>query len=189
MKKMLAVMTLIVLIIIAASGCSGNTQAVTVGKNRSARQISSGQNAASGDSAQTEESGEADYTGFKFSTYDIDGNPVNESVFRHDGITMINFWASWCSPCMSELESLQKLSEEGVVTVIGVIVSDTEANCRAAMTQKGVTYTVVVMDANLQSLMGNAIPFSVFYDSEGQMLGSYTGAKSYAQWVTFINGL
>jgi thiol-disulfide isomerase/thioredoxin len=119
MKKRPAVIFLaVLLLVITASGCT-NTETAAVGKARGGAASSvTGQSGQDGDSSG--------YAGFTFSTYDIDGNLVDQSVFDYDGITMINFWASWCSPCMSELASLQQLNEEGVVKVIGVIVNDTE---------------------------------------------------------------
>ncbi len=195
-KKRLAVFISAALLAVMAAGCAGTSAAAT-GKARGVRATSGGaaseseqaQGGAASESEQAQGGAAAGYTGFTFSTHDIDGNLVNESVFNHDGITMLNFWASWCGPCMSELEALQRLNEEGVVKVIGVIVNDTEKNFRAAIANKGVTYPSVYMDDKLQGLLGNAIPFSIFYDSRGRMLGSYTGAKSYAQWVAFIDGL
>lgn len=60
----------------------------------------------------------------RFSTVDIDGNSVDESIFEQSEITVFNFWEYWCNPCKAELPALMAASEiaaEYGVQIIGVV--------------------------------------------------------------------
>lgn len=46
-----------------------------------------------------------------FSVSDIRGNKVESSKLR-DKLVLIQFWASWCRPCLEELPVLKELNEE-----------------------------------------------------------------------------
>ena len=37
-----------------------------------------------------------------FETVDMDGNTVTEEVFTQSKLTMVNVWATYCNPCLSE---------------------------------------------------------------------------------------
>src|SRR5690242_6152553 len=41
---------------------------------------------------------------------DIDGNPVDFSLFKGKAV-FLNIWATWCPPCVQELPSIAKLSQ------------------------------------------------------------------------------
>ena len=49
---------------------------------------------------------------------------MTQAVFADAKITMINFWGTYCSPCIKELPELQKISKkyEGDAQVIGVVI-------------------------------------------------------------------
>ena len=56
--------------------------------------------------AMAEEAGALDYS-FNFATTDLDGNIVTSAeIYAGNKITMINFWATWCPPCVGELAEL-----------------------------------------------------------------------------------
>ena len=65
---------------------------------------------------------------FDFDTVDLDGNAVNTREFaaEHE-LTLVNFWATWCGPCVGEMPELQSLHErfsteaaETDVAILGV---------------------------------------------------------------------
>ena len=41
-----------------------------------------------------------------FETVDMDGNTVTEEVFTQSKLTMVNVWATYCNPCLSEMPDL-----------------------------------------------------------------------------------
>lgn len=62
-------------------------------------------------------------------------------------IVVVNFWASWCLPCITEapvLEAVaQRYREGGEVVVLGVDSEDLTDNARAFIREHGVTYPIV----------------------------------------------
>ena len=64
-----------------------------------------------------EETKESTSSGFpkampEFSTIDLQGNVAANNVFSQADLTVVNFWATYCSPCISELPELGEWAEE-----------------------------------------------------------------------------
>ena len=116
---------------------------------------------------------------FLFETQDMDGNAYSlADVLAGHKVTMINFWATWCGPCVNELPQLEKLSksfEEKDCQIIGICTdlyagSDT-SEAQKILTKAGVTYLNLVAPENDEKYyMLNAYPTSYFVDSEGNIL-------------------
>ncbi|PLX05358.1 MAG: thiol:disulfide interchange protein, partial [Marinilabiliales bacterium] len=43
---------------------------------------------------------------------DIEGKPFNTSKISNDGPIIIDFWATWCKPCVKELEAIAEYYED-----------------------------------------------------------------------------
>ena len=86
-----------------------------------------------------------------FTTIDLNGKSVDaSSIFSKNKITMINVWATYCGPCISEMPDLAKLNAEYKskgVEIIGVV-SDINANSRnkasSIVSKTGANYTHLV---------------------------------------------
>ena len=53
-----------------------------------------------------------------------DENYFTNEIFEKNNFTLINFWASWCSPCKIEHPFLMKLSKEKNLNILGVNFKD-----------------------------------------------------------------
>jgi cytochrome c biogenesis protein CcmG/thiol:disulfide interchange protein DsbE len=61
-------------------------------------------------------------------------------------VVVVNFWASWCVPCRTELPSFQRVSRRLAgrpVTFVGVDASDQRDAAAAMLRRSGVTYATV----------------------------------------------
>jgi len=108
-----------------------------------------------------------------FRLTDLDGKSQSLSQYRGK-IVLVNFWATWCKPCTTEMPAMQtvydKLREKGFV-VLAVNELEDDAKVRAHIKQYGHTFPVL-MDrdnkvANQFGVFG--LPVSVFIDREGRI--------------------
>jgi cytochrome c biogenesis protein CcmG/thiol:disulfide interchange protein DsbE len=60
--------------------------------------------------------------------------------------TLLNIWASWCGYCRSEHPFLLKLAEQRRFNLVGLAVSDTAANVRSYLRDKGNPYSAISLD-------------------------------------------
>ena len=76
-----------------------------------------------------------------FSTVDLQGNRLALADERGKPV-LLNFWASWCTPCRAEFPRLKAVT--GKVTVLGVVFDDTRSNAAGFMLTQGATWPGVV---------------------------------------------
>lgn len=105
---------------------------------------------------------------------DLDGKPRKLSEWRGRWL-LVNFWATWCSPCMAEIPLLiatQKAEEARGLSVLGIAMDDPEA-VRGAVKDLGFNYPTLAGDEAVLGAMeqlGNtlgAIPYTVLIDPAG----------------------
>ena len=108
-----------------------------------------------------------------FQLTDLEDKPQSLSQYRGK-IVLLNFWATWCKPCTTEMPAMQtaydKLRDKGFV-VLAVNELEDDANVREHIKQYGHTFPVL-MDrdnkvANQFGVFG--LPVSVFIDQEGRV--------------------
>jgi peroxiredoxin len=106
-----------------------------------------------------------------FRLVDLDGKSQSLSQYRGK-VVLVNFWATWCKPCTTEMPAMQttydKLREKGFV-VLAINELEDEAKVREHIKQHGHTFPVL-MDrdnkvANQFGVFG--LPVSVFIDEKG----------------------
>jgi thiol-disulfide isomerase/thioredoxin len=76
----------------------------------------------------------------------IGREPVSLSDIKGK-VIVVNFWASWCPPCIAELPALQSLYEslrEKGIQVVGVAVDDTIENIAAISAQFKLTFPIII---------------------------------------------
>ena len=81
-----------------------------------------------------------------FSVADLDGNPIRLADLRGRPV-IINFWASWCGPCVEEFPLLREAAVrhagEGLV-VIGIVWADRSEAARDFMARNGATWAAAM---------------------------------------------
>lgn len=117
-----------------------------------------------------------------FSLRTVSGERLKLSDYKGK-VVILNFWATWCSPCKSELPVLQafldKHAAEGLA-VISVNIDDpkTSADVRRFVTDKKLTIPVPLdPDADVLGKYNpkQALPFLVVIDREGRRVYQHTG--------------
>lgn len=118
-----------------------------------------------------------------------DQNGIEHTLSAYKGKTIfLNFWATWCPPCRSEMPEIQALYEkygenEGDLIVLGVATPNygsegSAEDITAFLSENGYTFPVVMDNYGLfSSLYGiSAYPTTFMIDKDGNVFGYVQGA-------------
>ncbi|MCI7126471.1 MAG: TlpA family protein disulfide reductase [Agathobaculum sp.] len=118
-----------------------------------------------------------------FTVYDIDGNAVHLSDFAGTPV-VLNFWASWCGPCKSEMPDFDQAAAayDGQVQFLMVNLTDgareTVDSATNYVTEQGFSFPVFY-DTDTDAAMAYrvfSIPTTYFIDSDGYAVARLVGA-------------
>ena len=99
-------------------------------------------------------------------------------------ITLLNFWATWCPPCKSEMPSIQKLDTAMHGTafrIVAISVGETEKTVSSFMANAGYTYPVFLDPKGSvgASFAAQGIPTTYVLDKNGKAIAGIVGAREY----------
>lgn len=133
-----------------------------------------------------------------FTVYDAQGNEVKFSDFAGKPV-VINFWASWCPPCKSEMPHFNKIYAEEKDNVVFMMIDlvdgqrETQAKGQQYIDEMGYEFPIYFdneLDAgNTYGIM--SIPTTVFIDASGNIQAGYRGAideKTLIAGIELIRG-
>lgn len=126
--------------------------------------------------------------GFVFK--DIQGKTQQLQDYKGKWV-LVNFWATWCPPCLEEISDLIDLHEahkNNDVVVIGVALDSTEKSVLQFVAKKKITYPVVLGDYDLAAQVGEveALPTSYLYNPAGKLVSYQTGILSRESVESYI---
>jgi thiol-disulfide isomerase/thioredoxin len=109
---------------------------------------------------------------------DFAGEPV--SLADHRGSPLVvNFWASWCPPCIAEMPDLEAVHQlaDGRVTFVGINTQDTEQRAGELVQRTGVTYDLMRDPAAelFQAFEVFAMPTTFYVDAAGSIVARHSG--------------
>lgn len=135
-----------------------------------------------------------------FVSVDLDNNPVDGSIFHENTLTVVNMWATWCGPCLSEMPHFQQLHEvysatpEDDVMMLGVLLingSSTVSSGKQVLNSNGYTYYNIVHSSTFIDILYTtddentgyvSIPQTVIVDRNGVIRDHIVGSfPNYAQ--------
>ncbi|MBV8388225.1 MAG: TlpA family protein disulfide reductase [Mucilaginibacter sp.] len=112
-------------------------------------------------------------------------------------VVFINFWATWCPPCLAEMptvnEFYQKVKKDSNIVFLTVDVDNRLNNSSAFMKNQG--YQMPVYGGNLDALpstfYSGTIPTTLVIDKRGLVVFNHAGKASYDgdEFARFIKGL
>lgn len=187
-KRVIAILIATVVFCLALTACSGNK-------------------ATDGNAPSENSSGEAGVFG-EFTSFDMKGKEVDNTALQGKKLTMVNAWATFCGPCISEMPDLQKISKEYAkkdFQIIGLIVDVSAdengkphneslyAEAEKVIKDTGVKYTNILLSDSLKKSEAGSIytiPTTYFLDENGNKIGeTYIGSRSYEDWCKIIDSL
>lgn len=131
----------------------------------------------------------------EFTLTTLDGETISLAEL-HGKNVLINYWATWCPPCLNELKALENVQKqfEGqdfVVITINGIEQDNLGDVEATVEEYGVTYPVL-LDENETFWDAYRIlflPTSVYIDEQGIIRFIKFGEQSEAEFLSMVEQL
>ncbi|MBK3517561.1 TlpA family protein disulfide reductase [Carboxylicivirga marina] len=117
---------------------------------------------------------------YQWRVEDLEGNSVELSELKGK-VIFINFWATWCPPCIAEMPSIQRLYDEYQNDMAFILVSqESKGILRDFMAEKEFTFPVYVLRSRQPDVFSSrSIPASFLISPEGQVVMKKQGA---ARW-------
>jgi peroxiredoxin len=122
------------------------------------------------------------------------GQPVRLSSVRGQ-VTVVNFWATWCPPCIEEMPDLSRIHAEMSsknVKVIGLAI-DSPSNVREFLEDRQFSYPLLITGAagsDIGKRLGNAIdalPYTVLINDKGRVIKQKTGRITEEELRSWVN--
>ncbi len=138
-----------------------------------------------------------------FTATDLYGAVADESALSDYKLTMVNVWATFCSPCVREMPDLGELAveyESKGVQIVGMVsdvlksngtVDDKQLSTAKDIAEKTkANYLHIVPSPDLFPLLAEiqSVPTTFFVDENGNQVGyAYIGSRSKADWQLIID--
>ena len=120
----------------------------------------------------------------QFEGSDLEGNPVDNSLFAGNAFTVVNFWFNGCKPCVEELDDLNALNEKVKAQggeVVGINTETLDGNqqgieaAKKLLAAKGASYRNIYFasgsEAGKFALNMMAFPTTYVFDRDGNVVG------------------
>jgi cytochrome c biogenesis protein CcmG/thiol:disulfide interchange protein DsbE len=111
-----------------------------------------------------------------FALTSLDGTTVNGDALKGN-VVVLNFWATWCQPCMSEIPELKELAATSKVKVIGIALDQEGRQAvEPFVAQHKINYTVLLGNEDIfQRFNGLGIPYTLVLDPTQRIVKIYRG--------------
>jgi thiol-disulfide isomerase/thioredoxin len=126
---------------------------------------------------------------------DTDGKTISLSSLRGK-VIFINFWATWCPPCIAELPSINELHQQlnSNDKIVFLIVDADNDFGKSLPFMEMHHYNLPLYEAAStvpQNILGGSIPTTVVFDKQGRMVFNHEGAADYTnkEFVAYLNKL
>lgn len=112
---------------------------------------------------------------------DLEGEEVSISEFKGK-VVMIDFWETWCKPCLASFPTLQKLQEEYSENFIVLAVTpgftDSREDAQKFAESNDYDFNYLMDSNGLNEDLGvQGIPFKVFVDANGEFIKKEMGSR------------
>ena len=141
----------------------------------------------------------------RFTATDLEGVEVDQSIFSDYKLTMVNVWATFCTPCINEMPDLGELaaeySDQGV-RIVGLVLDTLDSDgsisesqvetAKEIVDQTGADYLHLLPSPDLYHILSDitGVPTTFFVDSTGAQVGhAIVTAQSKDAWIETIDSM
>lgn len=122
---------------------------------------------------------------------DLKGNPIEISDYAGKKV-FVNYWATWCAPCIEEIPSISRAAEAlAADNVVILLASDEKLDTiNDFLLDRGFTGNFIKMNSYVGSLGIDVMPTSILYDEQGQIARNWQGPYEWdsAEMLAQIRG-
>jgi thiol-disulfide isomerase/thioredoxin len=121
----------------------------------------------------------------------LEGGAVALSAFRGKPV-VLNFWATWCGPCVLELPALDQLAASGTMVVAASTDHGGAAIVKPFLAKHGISHALVVLDPGNESTHAAGVvgfPTTLIIDAQGRLRGRLEGPADWSQAGALVAGL
>jgi len=112
----------------------------------------------------------------EFSVKSLEGKTIDKASLKGQTV-VLNFWASWCTPCMSEIPELKELAANSKAKVVGIALDENGLETVKPFVDKHqINYTVAVGTQDMfAQFNGVGIPYTLVLDPSQHIVKIYRG--------------
>jgi thiol-disulfide isomerase/thioredoxin len=123
----------------------------------------------------------------------LDGKPVTLAGSKGK-VVLLNFWATWCGPCLAEIPDLVELQKKykDRLQILGLVVDDEDLDAIKKFAARfGINYPVALATSDIRIQYGGipALPTSFVLDSEGRVVQKHEGLRDPVLYEAEIRSL
>ena len=111
-----------------------------------------------------------------FSLKSLDGKTMDKESLK-GSVVVLNFWATWCTPCMSEIPELKEVAAGSRAKVVGIALDESgPGDIKSFVESNGINYPVLVGSQDIfQQFNGVGIPYTLVLDRSQHIVKIYRG--------------
>jgi peroxiredoxin len=114
-----------------------------------------------------------------FKLKDMNGEVVNMSQLKGQ-VVILNFWATWCGPCKTEIPEFIRAQAEHKakgLTILGVSIDDTPEQLKEFAAKYKTNYPLLLNDEKLEEAYGPiyGVPVTIFIGRDGSICRKHMG--------------
>jgi cytochrome c biogenesis protein CcmG/thiol:disulfide interchange protein DsbE len=101
----------------------------------------------------------------------------------NESLIIVNLWASWCIPCIEEVDELKKISKDSEFYVIGLLVDDSLENGEEFINKYSIEYVNVLSEDDVEFILTKfkwtGIPTSLVLNLDYEIIKTFNGPITY----------
>ena len=120
------------------------------------------------------------YASYNFQLLDVDGNAVDFDAYEGE-VVFMNFWATWCPPCVAEMPDINELyGETGDVSFVMISLDRDKQKAIDFVQNKGFDFPIYFLNSSLPGIYNvSSIPTTYVLSKEGKVKVTNHGMAKY----------